>query len=93
MVINFCIPESRFFKCFLLASSITPCCVSFVVNCNILACVFNCVVKKFDNDSKISNVEEILLKENQNLKHKYANTLNKLEKILVKINKLEKKGK
>ena len=53
----------------------------------------NSVVKKFDNDSKISNVEEILLKENQNLKHKYANTLNKLEKILVKINKLEKKGK
>ena len=28
----------------------------------------NSVVKKFDNDSKISNVEEILLKENQNLK-------------------------
>jgi len=53
----------------------------------------NSVVQKFDNDSKISNVEEILLKENQNLKHKYANTLNKLEKILVKINKLEKKGK
>tara|TARA_X000000368_G_C22872354_1_gene641470 strand:- start:520 stop:735 length:216 start_codon:yes stop_codon:yes gene_type:complete len=53
----------------------------------------NSVVQKFDNDSKISNVEEILLKENQNLKHKYANTLNKLEKILAKINKLEKKGK
>ena len=53
----------------------------------------NSVVKKLDNDSKISNVEEILLKENQYLKHKYANTLNKLEKILVKINKLEKKGK
>ena len=53
----------------------------------------NSIVQKFDNDSKISNVEEILLKENQNLKHKYANTLNKLEKILVKINKLEKKGK
>ena len=27
----------------------------------------NSVVKKFDNDSKISNVEEILLKENQKL--------------------------
>ena len=53
----------------------------------------NSVVQKFDNDSKIGNVEKILLKENQNLKHKYANTLNKLEKILVKINKLEKKGK
>lgn len=53
----------------------------------------NSVVQKFDNDSKISNVEEILLKENQNLKHKYADTLNKLEKILAKINKLEKKGK
>jgi len=53
----------------------------------------NSVVQKFDNDSKISNVEEILLKENQYLKHKYANTLNKLEKILAKINKLEKKGK
>ena len=53
----------------------------------------NSVVQKFENDSKISNVEEILLKENQNLKHKYADTLNKLEKILAKINKLEKKGK
>ena len=53
----------------------------------------NSVVQKFDSDSKISNVEEILLKENQSLKHKYANTLNKLEKILAKINKLEKKGK
>ena len=53
----------------------------------------NSVVKKFDNDSKISNVEEILLKENENLKYKYANTLNKLEKILAKINMLEKKGK
>jgi len=53
----------------------------------------NSVAKKMDNDSKMSNVEEILLKENQNLKHKYANTLNQLEKIIVKINKLEKKGK
>tara|TARA_B100001996_G_scaffold169300_1_gene129087 strand:+ start:226 stop:441 length:216 start_codon:yes stop_codon:yes gene_type:complete len=53
----------------------------------------NSVAKKMDNDSKVSNVEEILLKENQNLKHKYANTLNQLEKIIVKINKLEKKGK
>ena len=53
----------------------------------------NSVVQKFDNDSKISNIEEILLKENQDLKHKYANTLNKLEKILAKINKLEQKGK
>ena len=53
----------------------------------------NSIAKKMDNDSKVSNVEEILLKENQNLKHKYANTLNQLEKIIVKINKLEKKGK
>ena len=53
----------------------------------------NSIAKKMDNDSKVSNVEEVLLKENQNLKHKYANTLNQLEKIIVKINKLEKKGK
>ena len=53
----------------------------------------NSVAKKMDNDSKVSNIEEVLLKENQNLKHKYANTLNQLEKIIVKINKLEKKGK
>ena len=53
----------------------------------------NSVAKKIENDSKISNVEDLLLSENQKLKHKYADTLNKLEKILVKINKLEKKGK
>jgi len=66
---------------------------SSLIKFNSITEKLNSVVKKFDNDSKISNVEEILLKENQNLKHKYANTLNKLEKILVKINKLEKKGK
>jgi hypothetical protein len=52
----------------------------------------NSIVKKYDNDSKVNNIEDILLKENQDLKNKYADTLNKLEKILAKINKLNKKG-
>ena len=47
------------------------------------------------NSTSISNkkVEEILLKENEKLKFKYAGTLNKLEKILIKINALEKSKK
>jgi hypothetical protein len=53
----------------------------------------NSVVNKYTNDSKVNNIEGVLLKENQNLKNKYADTLNKLERILVKINKLDKKGK
>ena len=52
----------------------------------------NSIVEKYDNDSKVNNIEDILLKENQKLKNKYADTLNKLEKILAKINKLNKKG-
>ena len=52
----------------------------------------NSIVKKYDNDFKVNNIEDILLKENQDLKNKYADTLNKLEKILAKINKLNKKG-
>lgn len=52
----------------------------------------NSIVEKYDNDSKVNNIEDILLKENQDLKNKYADTLNKLEKILAKINKLNKKG-
>ncbi len=53
----------------------------------------NSVIIPSSNTSSISNkkVEEILLKENESLKFKYANTLNKLEKILIKINTLEKK--
>jgi len=53
----------------------------------------NSVIIPSSNTSSISNkkVEEILLKENKSLKFKYANTLNKLEKILIKINTLEKK--
>ena len=52
------------------------------------------IAPKSNNDS-ISNkkVEEILLKENEKLKFKYADTLNKLEKILIKINTLEKSKK
>ena len=38
-------------------------------------------------------VETVLLKENENLKYKYADTLNKLEKILLKIDTLEKSKK
>ena len=52
----------------------------------------NSIVDKCDSDSKVNNIEDILLKENQKLKNKYADTLNKLEKILAKINKLNKKG-
>lgn len=53
----------------------------------------NSVIVSRANDNSIGNkkVEEILLKENESLKFKYANTLNKLEKILIKINTLEKK--
>ena len=53
----------------------------------------NSIIIPNNNNNSISNkkVEEILLKENESLKFKYANTLNKLEKILIKINSLEKK--
>ncbi len=53
----------------------------------------NSVIVSRSNDNSIGNkkVEEILLKENESLKFKYADTLNKLEKILIKINTLEKK--
>ena len=53
----------------------------------------NSVIISRANANSIGNkkVEEILLKENEGLKFKYANTLNKLEKILIKINTLEKK--
>ena len=53
----------------------------------------NSAIASRSNDNSISNkkVEEILLKENESLKFKYADTLNKLEKILIKINTLEKK--
>ena len=55
----------------------------------------NSVIVSRANDNSIGNkkVEEILLKENESLKFKYANTLNKLEKILIKINALEKSEK
>ena len=53
----------------------------------------NSAIASRSNDNSISNkkVEEILLKENESLKFKYADTLNKLEKILIQINTLEKK--
>lgn len=53
----------------------------------------NSLIVSRANDNSIGNkkVEEILLKENESLKFKYADTLNKLEKILIKINTLEKK--
>ena len=53
----------------------------------------NSVIVSRANNNSIGNkkVEEILLKENESLKFKYADTLNKLEKILIKINTLEKK--
>ena len=63
---------------------------------------FNTSIEKLDslikskgNSNSISNkrVEGILLKENENLKFKYAGTLNKLEKILIKINAIEKSKK
>ena len=55
----------------------------------------NSVIIPSSNTSSISNkkVEKILLKENEKLKFKYADTLNKLEKILIKINALEKSKK
>ena len=61
---------------------------------------FNSSIEKLNsviisNTNSISNkkVEKILLKENEKLKFKYADTLNKLEKILIKINALEKSKK
>ncbi len=63
---------------------------------------FNTSIEKLDslikskgNSNSISNkrVEGILLKENENLKFKYAGTLNKLEKILIKINAIENSKK
>ena len=53
----------------------------------------NSIITSSVNTDSISNkkIEEILLKENEKLKFKYDNTLNKLEKILIKINTLEKK--
>ena len=52
----------------------------------------NSLINSINNKNNINdkNVNEILLKENENLKNNYANTLNKLEKILLKINTLEK---
>ena len=52
----------------------------------------NSLINSTNNKNNINdkNVNEILLKENENLKNKYADTLNKLEKILLKINTLEK---
>jgi len=52
----------------------------------------NSVITPSNTNNPIRNkkVEDILLKENANLKYKYADTLNKLEKILLKINSLEK---
>ena len=52
----------------------------------------NSLINSINNKNNINdkNVNEILLKENENLKNKYADTLNKLEKILLKINTLEK---
>ena len=55
----------------------------------------NSVITPSNTNNPIRNkkVEDILLKENENLKYKYADTLNKLEKILLKINSLEKSKK
>ena len=64
-----------------------------LINFNSITEKLYSAINKYDNDSKIHNVEEILIKENENLKYKYADTLNKLEKILEKINKLERKNK
>ena len=52
----------------------------------------NSLINSINNKNNINdkNVNKILLKENENLKNKYADTLNKLEKILLKINTLEK---
>ena len=55
----------------------------------------NSVITSSNTNNPIQNkkVEDILLKENENLKYKYADTLNKLEKILLKINSLKKSKK
>jgi len=55
----------------------------------------NTVITSINTNNVMSNkkVEAVLLKENENLKFKYADTLNKLEKILLKINILEKSKK
>ena len=55
----------------------------------------NSVITSINNNNVLSNkkVETVLLKENENLKFKYADTLNKLEKILLKIDTLEKSKK
>jgi hypothetical protein len=52
----------------------------------------NSLINSINNKNNINdkNVHKILLKENENLKNKYADTLNKLEKILLKIDTLEK---
>ena len=52
----------------------------------------NLLINSINNKNNINdkNVNKILLKENENLKNKYADTLNKLEKILLKIDTLEK---
>ena len=52
----------------------------------------NSLINSINNKNNINdkNVNKILLKENENLKNKYADTLNKLEKILLKIDTLEK---
>ena len=52
----------------------------------------NSLINSINNKNNINdkNVNDILLKENENLKNNYADTLNKLEKILLKINTLEK---
>ena len=55
----------------------------------------NSVITSINNNNVMSNkkVETVLLKENEDLKFKYADTLNKLEKILLKIDTLDKSKK
>ena len=55
----------------------------------------NSVITSINNNNVMSNkkVETVLLKENEDLKYKYADTLNKLEKILLKIDTLDKSKK
>jgi hypothetical protein len=55
----------------------------------------NSIITSINNNNVMSNkkVETVLLKENEDLKYKYADTLNKLEKILLKIDTLEKSKK
>ena len=55
----------------------------------------NSVITSINNNNVMSNkkVETVLLKENENLKFRYADTLNKLEKILLKIDTLDKSKK